>query len=172
MAVTKEVVVAPAIVVLVADEATVVVVGLAVVVVSFPPPPPPPPPPELPPPPSVVVVPLLSGLETVPDLVDETLTEPFVPVAVIVYEHVELPIVSCHDAEPCELCVKEPKFFEEVSPVFKVHEEGDSDNVTSRFPPTSTLLVIVIVALVAADDAEEDAVSDLMSTTLTVVLAA
>jgi len=79
-------------------------------------------------------------------------------------------MVTCHDAEPAALCDNDPRLFEDVSPDFSEHDESDTDSVTSRLPPTSTLAKIVTVDPVVADDSDE-VVKDLKSTTFTVVSA-
>lgn len=135
-------------------------------------PPPPPPPPLLdellldPP-----GLPLLSELDILPDLEVEMLTDPFVPAAVTVYEHVDEPIVTCHDAELAELCDNDPKLFDDVSPVFSEQPDSEIDRVTSRFPPTRTLPNTVTVALDAALEEDDDVVNDLKSTEFIVVSA-
>ena len=150
-----------------------VVVVVDVVVVAFDEPPPPPPPlleellEEL-----LPEEPLLSVLEMLPDLEVEMLTDPFVPIAVTVYEHVDVPIVNCHDAELAELCDNDPRLFEDASPDLSEQPESDMEIATSRFPPTRTLPNTVMVAPVDALEDDVEAVNDLKSTTLIVVSAA
>ncbi len=81
-------------------------------------------------------------------------------------------IVICHDAELAELCDKDPKLFEDVSPDFSEQPESEIESVTSRFPPTSTLPNIVTVSPFAAVEDDVVVVSDLKSTTFIVVSAA
>lgn len=68
--------------------------------------------------PDLYVIALMPEPELVmlPDFDVEIVTDPFVPVPVTVYEHVDDPIVTCHDAELAELCDKDPRLFDDVSP--------------------------------------------------------